>query len=111
MMDIPWSQEASLVRRTPDGEEEVGRGVVHQLVGAFLEMAPERQEQLTMRVAGRDWAAEYGPDKIRELAAHPDYTGAPGDWDTEGRSGRAEETEPAGGTVIEEGATGPAPRL
>lgn len=111
MNDIPWRHEASLVRRTPAGEEEVGRGIVHQLVGAFLEMAPDRQEELTMRVTGPDWAAEYDAARIRELAAHPDHTGAAGRWDTEKRSGDAEETEPGRGTTVEEGATGPAPRL
>lgn len=111
MTDIPWSHEASLVRRTPAGEEEVGRGVVHQLVGAFLEMPADRQEELAMRVAGPDWAAEYGPDRIRELAAHPDYTGATGRYDSEKRAGEAEETQRGGETVLDEGVTAPAPRV
>lgn len=111
MNDIPWSHQASLVRRTPAGEEEVGRGVVHQLVGAFLEMAPGRQEELSIRVAGPDWAAEYDAARIRELAAHPDYTGAAGGRDTEERAGEAEQAERSGGTMLEEGATGPAPRV
>ena len=68
-MDIPWEHEGSMLRSTSAGEELVGRGVLHQLVGSFLEMPAEQQRGVAIRISGPDWTREFGDAEIRELAA------------------------------------------
>jgi len=87
MTNIQWDSEASLMRVTTFStaepqEELVGRGVLRELVGAFLEMDAGKQQGLLIRAAGPDWIQEYDGDEIRELAAHPAYSGANGAFDT-----------------------------
>ena len=87
MTDIQWDSEASLMRvitfSTAEPQEElVGRGIVRELVGAFLEMEPAAQDGLMIRAAGTDWIQEYDADAIRELAARPEYSGGHGAFDT-----------------------------
>jgi hypothetical protein len=105
-MDIPWEHEASLLRSTPAGEEPVMRGVLHQLVGAFLEMAPEQQRGVAIRVAGPDWTREYVDAEIRELAARPEYSGAVGRWDSTTDPDEPDQSDEAGGVLIEQGISG-----
>jgi hypothetical protein len=80
MMDIPWEREGSLLRGS--GEAPVTRGTLRELVGIFLEMAPEARRGAAIRVAGPDWTCEYGDAEIRELAARPEYSAALGRWDS-----------------------------
>lgn len=91
MSDIQWNHEAHLIRQTGAGEQVEAAGVVQQLVGAFLEMPADQQEGLVLRVGGED-LVEYDAGTIRELAAHPEYTGVYGDYDSE-----LDEDEPDGG--------------
>jgi hypothetical protein len=105
-MDIPWQHEASMLRSRPAGEELVARGVLHQLVGAFLELSPEQQRGVAIRVAGPDWTCEYIDEEIRELAARPEYGGATGRWDSLTDSDEPDSTEEASGVLIEEGISG-----
>ena len=89
MTDIQWDGTASLMRVTSfataePAEELLGRGVLRELVGAFLEMPPAEQDGLMLRAAGPDWLHEYDADAIRELAARPEYTGLHGAFDTAG---------------------------
>lgn len=112
MRDIPWNHEAHLLRRTGGGQAVEGRGVLHELVGAFLEMSPEQQHGLSIRVAGPDWSDEYDEATIRELAARPEYTGAHGAFDTVDRpdyEAGAEPSAPADAPTIEDGVSAPAP--
>lgn len=87
MAQIQWDEQASLVRIVPfrtteDQEEPIARGVLRELVGAFLEMAPEQQRGLAIVTFGEDGPIRYDENAIRELAAGPDYTGAHGAYDT-----------------------------
>lgn len=80
MPDIQWDSEASLMRGTrfntaEPQEELVARGTLYALVGAFLEMRPDVQEDLLIRAAGPDWIEEYDAPMIRELAARPEFIG------------------------------------
>ena len=77
MTDIPWDEQASLVRLAAVGEAHVADGPLRELVRTFLDMPPERQQGLTLRVAGRGWEREYGEAAIRELAAQPGFADAP----------------------------------
>jgi hypothetical protein len=92
MPDIQWDSQASLMRvtalATSDESQEdlVARGTLHELVGAFVELAPVQQKGLLLRAAGRDWTQEFDSDAIRELAARPEFTGAYGDYDTAERA-------------------------
>jgi hypothetical protein len=58
MSHIPWEHESSLLRMTGAGEEVVRRDTLHQLVGHFLELPPERQRGLSIRASGPDWTRE-----------------------------------------------------
>jgi hypothetical protein len=78
MSNIPWEHEASLLRMTSAGEEVVRRGLLHELVGGFLELPAERQRGLAIRASGPDWTREFDEWTIRELAARPEYTSAYG---------------------------------
>ena len=87
MPDIQWDAPASLMRvtnfDTADTQEElVARGTIRELVGTVLEMAPAQQQGLLIRASDADDTQEYDTDAIRELAGHPEYTGAHGDYDT-----------------------------
>ena len=84
MSNIPWEHEASLLRMTSGGEEVVRRGPIHELVGGFLELPPERQRGLAIRASGRDWTREFDEWTIRELAARPEYASVYGRADSEG---------------------------
>lgn len=75
-MNIPWDSEACLVRNAGGGERIEERGDLHRLVGTFLEMTPQLQNGLAIRVSGDDWTREYSATDIRELAARPDFAGA-----------------------------------
>ena len=60
MTNIQWDSEASLMRVTvfstaEPQEELLGRGILRELVGAFLEMPPAEQDRLLLRAAGPDW--------------------------------------------------------
>ncbi|SFR80817.1 hypothetical protein [Sphingomonas jatrophae] len=86
-MDIPWDNEASLMRVVPfetaePMEELVARGTLHELVGQVLEMPADAQRNLLLRASGPDWTEEYDSQTIRELAARPEYTSAHGAFDT-----------------------------
>ena len=107
MSDIPWSHEATLVRTTGGGEQVEAQGILHQLVGAFLEMQPDQQRGLSLRAAGADWSREYDEATIRELAARPEFTGAEGFMDTAARPADEEAQMDEGQTPLEEGMTGP----
>ena len=87
MPDIQWEREASLMRvtafATADAAEAlVARGTAYELVGMALALPPGQQDGLLLRQAGADWVEEYDSDALRELAARPEYAGAPGAWDT-----------------------------
>ena len=105
-MDIPWEHEGSMLRSTSAGEELVGRGVLHQLVGAFLEMPPEQQRGVAIRISGPDWTHEYGDAEIRELAARPEYSGAFGRWDAANDPDEPDHTEAPSEVLVEEGISG-----
>jgi hypothetical protein len=105
-MDIPWEQEGSMLRSSAAGEELVARGVLHQLVGAFLEMAPEEQRGVAIRVAGADWTCEYVDAEIRELAARPEFSGAFGRWDSATDPDEPDQTEAGSEVLVEEGISG-----
>lgn len=106
-MNVPWDSKASLIRNYGGGEHIEARGLLHQLVGAFLEMAPAQQNGLAIRVSGEDWTREYSASEIRELAARPEFTGARGAFDTADRDDTAE-CDVEEDTVVAEGVTGPA---
>ena len=87
MTKIQWDSEASLMRvvtfsTTEPDEQLIGRGVLHELVGTFLEMKPAEQRGVLLRAAGPTWLQEFDEDAIRELAARPEYTGGHGAFDT-----------------------------
>lgn len=87
MADIQWQAEASLMQVTEfatadSAESLVARGTAYELVGMALEMPPEQQAGLMLRQTSADDVLEYDAAAIRELAAHPDYTGTPGEFDT-----------------------------
>ncbi|MDB5719261.1 MAG: hypothetical protein JWM38_2688 [Sphingomonas bacterium] len=87
MTNIQWDSAASLMRvirfdTNDDQEELVGRGVLRELVGAFLEMPPAEQRGLLLRAAGPSWLQEFDEAAIRELAARPEYTSAHGAFDS-----------------------------
>ena len=86
MSTIPWEHESSLLRMTGSGEEVVRRDALHQLVGHFLELPPERRRGLSIRASGPDWTREFDEWTIPELAARPEYESAYGrnDSDPEG---------------------------
>jgi hypothetical protein len=105
-MDIPWQHEASMTRNTGAGDELVSRGVLHQLVGAFLEMPAEQQRGAAIRVAGPDWTREYIDEEIRELAARPEFTGATGRWDSMTDPDEPDHDEQAQGLIVESGISG-----
>jgi hypothetical protein len=108
MSDIPWNQEASLIRTTGAGEELVRHGILQQLVEGFLELAPDRQDGLLLRAAGPDWCREWDAAQIRELAAKPEATGAFGRWDSETDPNEPDMTEAEDETtLIEAGVSGP----
>ena len=73
MTDLPWNDEASLVRTAAGVENEVRSGPLRELVADFLELPPEQQQGLTLRVAGQGWVREYSAAAIRELAAQPGF--------------------------------------
>jgi hypothetical protein len=105
-MDIPWEHEGSMLRSTASGEELVARGALHQLVGSFLEMNPDQQRGVAIRVAGPDWTREYVDAEIRELAARPEYSGAFGRWDSATDPDEPDQTEAASEVLVEEGVSG-----
>ncbi|MDB5690861.1 MAG: hypothetical protein JWL91_2737 [Sphingomonas bacterium] len=110
MTNIQWDSEASLMRvttfSTTDPQEElVGRGVLRELVGAFLEMDPSGQEGLLLRAAGPDWIQEYDEHEIRELAARPEYSSAHGAFDTADLPDDPEASEEIDVLVSESGAS------
>lgn len=105
-MDIPWDHEGSMLRSRPDGEELIARGVLHQLVGSFLEMPPEQQRGVAIRIAGPDWTREYVDAEIRELAARPEYSGAFGRWDSATDPDEPDNSEAASDLIVEEGVSG-----
>lgn len=107
MNDIPWNHEASLIRRTGGGEAVEGQGILRQLVGGFLEMSPDQQHGLFIRASGPDWAAEYDEAAIRELAAHPEYTGAYGRYDSASDPDEPALADEADETLVESGVSGP----
>ena len=109
MSDIPWNHEASLIRTTGAGDEELVRhGILQQLVEGFLELAPEAQRGLLLRAAGPDWCREWDEAQIRELAAKPEATGAFGRWDSETDPDEPAMIEPEDETnLIEAGVSGP----
>jgi len=88
MPDIQWDGDASLMRvtnfqTTPESREELlAHGTVRELVGAFLELPVAQQRGLLLRAAGADWTQEFDSSAIRELAAHPQYSGAHGSFGT-----------------------------
>jgi hypothetical protein len=106
-MDIPWEHEGSMLRSAAAGEELVARATLHQLVGAFLEMNPEQQRGVAIRVAGPDWTCEYVDAEIRELAARPEYSGAFGRWDSATDNDAPDQTEAASDLLVEAGVSGP----
>ncbi|MDP8993931.1 MAG: hypothetical protein M3N07_02950 [Pseudomonadota bacterium] len=108
MSDIPWSREASLLRRTGAGMAEEARGTLHQLVGAFIELPPEQQQGLILRTAGPEGALEYQEAEIRELAAKPEFTGAESRWDSDKDRDEPDFGEAPDETAVEEGVSGPA---
>ena len=73
MTDLPWDDEASLVRTAAGVENEVRSGPLCALVAEFLDFPSEQQQGLTLRVAGKGWMREYGAAAIRELAAQPGF--------------------------------------
>jgi hypothetical protein len=86
-MDIQWDSAASLMRvaaaNTTDLPEElVKRGTVRDLVEEALGYPAEAQRGLLIRASGPDWSEEYDEAAIRELAAHPGFTGVEGADDT-----------------------------
>jgi hypothetical protein len=103
MMDTPWQHEASMTRSTAAGEALVGRATLHELVGAFLEMSPEQQRGIAIRVAGPDWTREYVDEEIRALAARPEYSGAFGHWDKAADPDGSDEAE---ALLVESGVRG-----
>ena len=105
-MDIPWEHEGSMLRSTSAGEELVARGVLYQLVGSFLQMPPEQQRGVAIRISGPDWTHEYGDAEIRELAARPDSSGAFGRWDTANDPDEKVHTDAPGEVLVEEGISG-----
>jgi hypothetical protein len=106
MMDIPWEREGSLLRGS--GEAPVTRGTLRQLVGIFLEMAPEARRGVAIRVAGPDWTSEYGDAEIRELAARPEYSAGIGRWGKKAdRISRSDEPgDGPGGVLVGKGRSG-----
>ena len=105
-MDIPWEDEGSMLRSSPSGEELVMRAPLHQLVGAFLEMDPEQQRGVALRVSGSDWTCEYVDSEIRELAAKPEFTGGYGGYDSARDRDEPDHTEAADPVLVEEGISG-----
>jgi hypothetical protein len=110
MTNIQWDSEASLMRvttfATTDSQEElVGRSTLRELVGAFLEMDAQEQQGLLIRAAGPDWLQEYDESGIRELAAHPEYSSAHGDFDTADLADDPEASEEIDVLVSESGST------
>src|SRR3569833_2202239 len=105
-MDTPWEHEGSMLRSSPSGEELVMRAPLHQLVGAFIEMNPEQQRGVALRVSGPDWTREYIDSEIRELAARPEYTGAYGRYDSESDADEPDHSEAADPVLVEEGISG-----
>jgi hypothetical protein len=106
----PWDQPATLLRRTGAGEEVEAQGILHQLVGSFLEMAPEQQQGLYIRVTGGGDSHTFDEAAIRELAAHPDFTGAIGTRDTIGDGDEPDLRDAPDELSIDEGVSGPAQR-
>ena len=76
-MEIPWEHQAGMLRSSAGGEELVERGLLRQLVRDFLELSPDDQRGVAIRVAGPDWTCEYIDEEIRDLATRPEYGGAP----------------------------------
>jgi len=117
MTDIQWDSEASLMRvttfaTTEPQEELVGRGVLRELVGAFLEMPHAEQRGLLLRAAGPDWLQEFDEGSIRELAARPEFTSAHGAFDTADLPDDPERSEEIDVMVTPEGSSdGAADRL
>jgi hypothetical protein len=109
MSNIPWEHEASLLRMTSAGEEVVGRGVLHQLVGGFLELPPERQRGLAIRASGPNWTREFDEWTIRELAARPEYTSAYGGADSKSDTAGPDFSGAPEERLAEAGASGSGP--
>lgn len=105
MSDIQWNHQAHLIRQTGAGEQVEAAGVVQQLVGAFLEMPADQQAGLVLRVAGED-LVEYDAGTIRELAAHPEFTGVYGDYDSEQDEDEPDHGEVEGGIEMTAGVSG-----
>ena len=110
MTSIQWDSEASLMRVTTFStaepqEELVGRGILHELVGAFLEMPRAEQKGLLLRAAGPTWLQEFDEDAMRELAGRPEYTSAHGAFDTADLSDDPELEEEIDVMVTPDGAT------
>jgi hypothetical protein len=108
---IQWDSQASLMRvtdfSTADTQEElVARGTIRELVGQALEMSPTEQEGLLLRATGADWTQEYDEDAIRELAGHPEFTGAHGAYDTADLDEDPDIDEAASEDVLLGGASG-----
>jgi hypothetical protein len=92
MTQIRFDAPASLMRAVEietsgDAHEElIARGALFELVGTVLQMQPDAQRGLLLRVADADDTHEYDLDAIRELAARPEFTDAYGAYDTAARA-------------------------
>jgi hypothetical protein len=106
MSNIPWEHEASLLRMTSAGEEVVRRGLLHELVGGFLELPPERQRGLAIRASGPDWTREFDEWTILELAARPEYTSTYGRSGSKGDSDVLDVSDAPEERLAEAGASG-----
>jgi hypothetical protein len=86
--DAPASlMRVAVIETSGDAQEElIARGALFELVGTVLQMRPEAQRGLLLRVADADDTHEYDVDAIRELAARPEFTDAYGAWDTAERA-------------------------
>ncbi|MGF7149316.1 hypothetical protein FHS96_002958 [Sphingomonas zeicaulis] len=76
MLDVQWQSRASLMRVSrqgvPEPEERlVARDTLEALVATVIEMPPDRQRGLLIRVEGPEHVEEYDDAGIRELAAQP----------------------------------------
>lgn len=78
MPSVPWESRASLMRVarlgvTEPEERLVARDTLQALVATVVEMAPDRQRGLLIRIEEPDLIAEYDDDGIRALADRSDY--------------------------------------
>ncbi len=108
-MDTDWQHEARMTRSSADGEMLLGRATLKQLVAAFLEMPPEQQRGVAIRVAGPDWTREYGDEEIRELTARPEYRALFGRWRDVADPRASDEDKAKDDRVVESGATAGSP--